>query len=62
MTTAEILAELPELSREDGRRILDRILEMQDEAESMEAIRRMADEGFRMLDGLEAENAAGQSK
>jgi mRNA-degrading endonuclease RelE of RelBE toxin-antitoxin system len=46
MSTEEILAELPKLSREDRRRILDRILEMEDEAESIEAIRRTADEGF----------------
>jgi hypothetical protein len=55
MSTAEILAELPKLSREDRRRILDRILEMEDEAQSVEAIRRMADEAFQMLDAMEAE-------
>ena len=62
MSTAVILAELPKLSREDRRRILDRILEMEDEAESVEAIRRMADEGFQMLDAMEAEDAAGESR
>jgi len=55
MSTAEILAEIPKLSREDRRRILDRILEMEDEAQSVEAIRRMADEAFQMLDAMEAE-------
>ena len=59
MSTSEILAELPKLSREDRRRILDRILEMEDDAASMEAIRRMADEAFQMLDAMEAEDAAG---
>jgi hypothetical protein len=54
MSTAEILAELPNLSREDRRRILERILGMEDEAESLEAIRRTADEAFQMLDAMEA--------
>ena len=58
MSAAEILAELPNLSREDRRRILDRILEMEDDAASVEAIRRMADEAFQMLDAMEAEDAA----
>jgi len=62
MSTAEILAELPKLSREDRRRILERILEMEDEAEALEASRRTADEAFQMLDALEAEDAARQSR
>jgi hypothetical protein len=62
MTAAEILAELPKLSREDRRRILDRILEMEDEAESVETSRRMADEAFQILDAMEAEDAASQSR
>lgn len=53
MSTAEILAELLNLSREDRRRILDRILETEDEAGSVEAARRAADEAFRMLDAIE---------
>jgi len=62
MSTAEILAELPKLSREERRRILDRILEMEDEAESLDASRRTADEAFQMLDVMEAEDAAGESR
>jgi len=62
MSTAEILAELPKLSREERRRILDRILEMEDDAASLEAIRRTADEAFQMLDAMEAEDAAGKSR
>ena len=57
----EILAELPRLSRGDRRRILDRILEMEDEVASVEAIRHMADEAFQTLDAMEAEDAASQS-
>ncbi len=62
MSTAEILAELPKLSRQERRRILDRILEIEQHAESVEAIRRMADEAFLMLDALEAEDAANQPR
>ena len=62
MSTAEILAEIPKLSPEDRRRLLDRILEIEDEAASMEAMRRVADETFQMLDAMEAEDAASQSR
>ena len=62
MTTTEILAELPGLSRQDRRRILDRILEIEDDADILEAHRRIADEGFQILDEMEAEDAAGQSR
>ncbi len=61
MSTADILAEIPKLSREDRRRLLDRILEMEDEAASVEAMRRNADETFQLLDAMEAEDAASQS-
>jgi hypothetical protein len=57
MTTAEILSELPGLSRQDRRRILNRILEIEDDAEVLEASRRMADEAFQILDAMEAEDA-----
>lgn len=62
MSTAEILAEIPKLSSEDRRRLLDRILEIEDEAASVEAMRRMADQTFQMLDAMEAEDAASQSR
>jgi hypothetical protein len=62
MSTAEILAELPKLSSQDRRRLLERILEMEDEAASVEAMRRLADESFQMLDAMEAEDAARQSR
>jgi hypothetical protein len=62
MTTAEILSEIPRLSQQDRRRILDRILEIEDEAERLEVNRRMADEAFQMLDAMEAEDAARQSR
>ena len=56
MSTAEILAEIPRLSSADRRRLLDRILEIEDDDASQEAARRMADEAFQMLDAMEAEN------
>ncbi len=62
MSTAEILAEIPKLSPEDRRRLLERILELEDEAASVEAIRRTADETFQMLDAMEADDAASQSR
>jgi hypothetical protein len=62
MSTAEILTELPRLSRKDRRRILDRILEIDDEAETLEANRQMADEAFQLLDAMEAEDAASQPR
>lgn len=61
MTTPEILTELPKLSRVERRQILDRILEIEDEVEILEASRRAADEAFQILDAMEAEDAASQS-
>lgn len=60
MTTAEILSELPVLSRQDRRKILDRILDIEDEAKVLETSRRLADEAFQILDALEAEDATSQ--
>ena len=62
MSTAEILAEIPRLSSEDRRRLLARLLEVEDETASIEAVRRTADETFQMLDAMEAEDAASQSR
>ncbi len=62
MNTAEILAEIPNLSPEDRRRLLHRILEMEAEAASVEAARRIADETYQMLDSMEAEDAASPSR
>ena len=62
MTTEEILCELPGLSRQDRRKILDRILEIEDQPEVLEASRRTADEAFQMLDAMEAEDATCQPR
>ncbi len=58
MSTAEIMAEIPKLSSEDRRRLLERILEVDDEAAALETARRTADGAFLMLDAMEAEDAA----
>ena len=57
MSTTEIIAELPKLSSRERRRILDRILELDDEAKMIEERRHCADEALQMLDALEAEDA-----
>jgi hypothetical protein len=62
MSTAEILSEIPKLSSADRRRVLDYILEVEDEGASIEAMRRIADESFRMLDVMEVEDTARQSR
>ncbi len=53
MTTADILAVIPDLSPEDRRRILDRLLEVEDEIAAIETARRRADETFQLLDAME---------
>ncbi len=57
MSATEIIAELPKLSSRERRRILNRLLELDDEAEMIEVHRHCADETFQMLDALEAEDA-----
>ena len=53
MSATEIIGELPKLLPRERRRILDRILELDDEAEMLERRRHLADETFQMLDALE---------
>ena len=62
MSATEILAELPKLSQRERRRILDRLLELDDEAEMLEERRHLADEAFQMLDALEAEDAQNSTR
>ncbi len=57
MSATEIMAELPKLSPRERRRILNRIMELDDESEMLEERRHLADESFQMLDALEAEDA-----
>ena len=62
MSATELIGELAKPSPRERRRILDRILELDDEAEMLEERRHLADETFQMLDALEtadAQNSAG---
>ncbi len=62
MSKPEIIAELPKMTLRDRREILDRILELEDEADLLEDRRRAADEAFQMLDSLEAEDAQNSAR
>ena len=62
MSATEIIGELPKLSPRDRRRILDRILELDDEAEMLEERRHLADETFQMLDALETADAQNSAR
>jgi hypothetical protein len=62
MSKTEIIAELPKMTLRDRREILDRILELEAEAELLEERRRAADEAFQMLDSLEAEDAQNSAR
>ena len=57
MSASEIMTELPKLTLSERRRILERIMELESESDILEAHRQMADETFRMLDAMEAEDA-----
>lgn len=57
MTKSDIIAELPRFSSRERREILERLLELEDETRTLEERRRLADETFLMLDGLEEQNA-----
>lgn len=53
MSTSEILAALPKLSREERRRLAAAIFDLEDEADVLRDCDRRADERFRMLDLME---------
>ncbi len=57
MSTSEILAELPKLSREERRRLAEAIFDSEEEADVLRDCDRRADERFRMLDLMEQEDA-----
>jgi len=56
MSTSEILAVLPKLSREERRRLAAAIFDLEDEADVLRDCDRRADERFRMLDLMEEED------
>ncbi len=57
MTKSDVIAELHRFSSRERREILERLLELEDEARTLEEHRRLADETFLMLDALEEQNA-----
>ena len=57
MSLAEIVSELPKLTRTERRELAHRLFELADEESSVLAdCDRRADERFQMLDALEAED------
>lgn len=56
MSKTEILAELPRLSHQERREIIERILDMEQEAQVLADCDRRADERFLLLDAMEAED------
>ena len=62
MRTTEILMELPKLSRVERRAILNRLIELDEDAEVLdERRRRQADEAFQMRDAMEAAEAESEA-
>ncbi len=62
MSTTEILIELPKLSRVERRAILNRLIELDEDAEVLDERRRQADETFQMLDAMQAEDAESEAR
>jgi len=62
MTTTEILSELPKLSREERREILNRLMELDEDVDVLRERQQIADIAFQMLDSLEAEDAQDESR
>ena len=62
MSKTEILDELPNLSRNERREILQRLIELDEDADSLEECRQSADATFRLLDVMEAEDDERKSR
>ena len=62
MTTSEILSELPKLSSRERREILNRLMELDEDAADLLQRQQIADEAFQMLDSLEADDAQNASR
>lgn len=61
MSKAEILAELPRLSRRERREVVEAIFDLDQPADILRDCDRRANEHFLMLDALEAEDAKTKS-
>lgn len=57
MSKSDILRELPELSKEERREIVEVIFKLESDAELLSDCDRRAAERFALLDALEAEDA-----
>ena len=67
MSTAEIIAELPNLSPQERREILDHLIALDDdtkdsEEQVLEFHRQRADEAFQILDLMEAEDVENSAR
>ncbi len=62
VSTTEILIELPKLSRVERRTILNRLIELDEDAEVLDERRRLADETFQLLDAMEADDAKSEAR
>lgn len=62
MSAAQILQELPRLSKAELRQVRQRLLELSAENQEIEACNQSALEGALMLDRMEEENASHQSR
>lgn len=62
MSTTESPEELPHLSCAERRTILNRLLELDEDADVLEERRQHADEAFLMLDAMEADDAASETR
>ena len=62
MSTSEILSELPKLSPVERRAILNRLIELDEDAEVLDERRRQAAEAFQILDAMEAEDAESDAR
>ena len=57
-----LLAQLPRLSAAERRAVLNRLIELDANAEELHELTRSAEEGFLMLDAMEAQDAARQAR
>jgi hypothetical protein len=62
VSRAEIISEIPKLSHSDRREILRRIIEAEEDAQTLADCDRLALERFQMLDALEAEDEKNTSR
>ncbi len=57
MSSTEILAELPKLTHRERREMARRLLELEEEAQTLADCDQRARQNFMLLDALEAEDA-----